>query len=295
MRPIDMQIIDPVRNQLLLKRAARIADSPVTVSPMRKAILRAVMPDALERVLDKNDLFQVNWLTIGLRRASSVARIGGADRATGVLVSASLLLTNNHVLPSRPAAKQSVAYFNDELDENGLDKPITPFPLQPDRFFLTDEALDYTLVALPDEAAARFGFCQLIDEQGKARVGEAVTIIQHPSGGKKQIAFRSNLVTEILADYIRYETDTSGGSSGSPVFNDQWEMISLHHRSIARQNANGDALKLDGTNAPADTPDDEIDWIRNEGVRVSRILESVRGAKLDRTSAPYRDGLFANA
>ena len=289
-----MQIIDPDRNERLLKRVARVVDSPVTVSPMKEALRRAAIPDELERVLDKNDLFQVNWLAIGLQRAQAVTRIGGADRATGVLVSPSLLLTNHHVLPSRYAAKGSVAYFNDELDENGLDKPIMSFSLQPDRFFLTDEALDYTLVALPDEAAVKFGFCHLINEQGKARVGEAVTIIQHPSGGKKQIAFRSNRVTEILPDYIRYETDTLGGSSGSPVFNDQWEMISLHHRSVERQDANGHRLKLDGTLASADTPDDQIDWVENEGVRVSRILESVRDATLDATSAPYREGLFAN-
>ena len=26
-----------------------------------------------------------------------------------------------------------------------------------------------------------------------------------------------------------YSTDTEAGSSGSPVFNDQWEVVALHH------------------------------------------------------------------
>ena len=287
-----MQIIDVERNDRILRRGDRVAESPVTVPRIKGALRRATTARDVEKVLNENDLFEINWLTIGLLRARAVARIGGADRATAFLVSPSLLLTNNHVLPHRRAAKRSVAYFNDELDENGLDKAPVPFPLEPARFFLTDKALDFTLVGVPAEAAAQFGYCPLITKQGKTDVGDAVTIIQHPNGNKKQIAFRANRVTEILENHIRYETDTLGGSSGSPVFNDQWQAIALHHHSVARKDKDGHDLKRDGSPASDDTPADEIDWAMNQGVRVSRIVAAARAAELDQEFAKLRDELI---
>jgi V8-like Glu-specific endopeptidase len=56
-----------------------------------------------------------------------------------------------------------------------------------------------------------------------------VTIIQHPSGGPKQIALNENRVTNIYRHYLQYTTDTLPGSSGSPVFNDDWKVVALHH------------------------------------------------------------------
>ena len=48
------------------------------------------------------------------------------------------------------------------------------------------------------------------------------------------------------------------GSSGSPVFNDQWEIVALHHAGVP---------------APGH---DELGGIINEGVRVSRLLAFLR-------------------
>ena len=31
-------------------------------------------------------------------------------------------------------------------------------------------------------------------------------------------------------DLVQYSTDTEPGSSGSPVFNQDWEIVGLHHR-----------------------------------------------------------------
>ncbi|RWK46883.1 MAG: peptidase, partial [Mesorhizobium sp.] len=54
-------------------------------------------------------------------------------------------------------------------------------------------------------------------------------------------------------------TDTEPGSSGAPVFNDQWQVLALHHKAVPAPERTGKK-----TVAPV--------WIANEGVRISAIF-----------------------
>jgi endonuclease G, mitochondrial len=58
-----------------------------------------------------------------------------------------------------------------------------------------------------------------------------VNIIQHPGGQPKQMAIRNNLAAVLQGDDLAYFTDTKAGSSGSPVCNDQWQVLALHKAS----------------------------------------------------------------
>ena len=75
-------------------------------------------------------------------------------------------------------------------------------------------------------------------------------IIQHPSGERKQLALRENQVVDVLDNFLHYRTDTSPGSSGSPVFNDQWEIVALHHSGVPKKDAQGRILTKDGYRTP---------------------------------------------
>jgi len=44
-----------------------------------------------------------------------------------------------------------------------------------------------------------------------------------------RIAITANQVVNVFEHRLQYTTDTLPGSSGSPVFNDAWEVIALHH------------------------------------------------------------------
>src|SRR5205823_431544 len=61
------------------------------------------------------------------------------------------------------------------------------------------------------------------------KTGDHINIIQHPEGRPKQISIQNNLVEYVGGDVLQYVTSTSPGSSGSPVFNDGWQVVGLHH------------------------------------------------------------------
>lgn len=286
--------------QKLRKGGVGRVRTDVTIDPERLTIRRSLIesqesdPNGFERIIGTSDLLSVNFLTRGLRAAAAVCRIrvptqGGEWFGTGFLVGPRLLMTNNHVLSSHQEASQSEAEFNVEHDADGvLSRPIQ-FNLAPNEVFYTDLEHDVTFVAISAFSDGgvpieRFGYLPLIPLSGKGLDGEWVTIIQHPHGQPKQLTIRANQITtldkrkfpEIASRFIHYTTDTEPGSSGSPVLNDQWQVIALHHKAVK----NPDFVPGDDSAPDPNVPE----WLANEGVRVSSIcamLESDRFSNLN--------------
>ena len=230
----------------------------------RRKLLNEYDSIAMERIMGKSDLFPISYLQMGTNSANSICRIQIRDdrgrfigSGTGFLVSENVLMTNNHVIDSMRTALNALAEFNYQDDVNFMPCPTHTFRLNPEQFFLTDEELDFTLVALKDNPSSKkhpkdFGYLHLIPEEGKILEGEYVSIIQHPNGGPKAVTVRENKVSSIFDDFVHYLTDTEPGSSGSPVFNDQWVVVALHHSGVP-------------------DPNKKNAWIANEGIRISSI------------------------
>lgn len=245
-------------------RKARTMD-PTTLKA-RRSIINDYDGLAIERILNQSDLFPIAHLQLGLNAAKSVCRITLRSQSgrllgygTGFMVSPNLLLTNNHVLNNLEAAMYSLAEFNFEDDDHFMPRPVDTFRLDPARFFITDLALDFSLVAVQDISntschLADFSYLPILAQPGKILEGEYVSIIQHPQGGPKAVTVRENQVRFLSPDFIHYLTDTEPGSSGSPVFNDQWAVVALHHAGVP-------------------DPKDDTKWIANEGIRMSSIAQ----------------------
>jgi V8-like Glu-specific endopeptidase len=160
--------------------------------------------------------------------------LDNGGRGTGFLVNHNLMLTNNHVIPTPDCAEKAVVEFNYQHDLEGRMKLTSRYSLNAS-IFKTNIALDYTLVSVKEdfdrENLESWG-TTVVNTQAAPVPGEHVVIVQHPGGEPKQIAISDNYVQSVSPPYIRYTTDTRPGSSGAPVFNDAWQVVAIHHRSI---------------------------------------------------------------
>ena len=203
----------------------------------------------LEKVFGADSFKTYKWYMTGADRCLAVARIGKDSTqgfGTGFLLKGNMLkeswseelvlITNAHVISNDPAEKA----------------------LKPDEAIVTFEALngfeefreleiiwtsastilDATILRFKPEDQDRLKkLTQNIKLYPVSKYLPAVEdpptqkiyIIGHPNGGTLQLSFQDNLLIDHENPKIHYRTPTEGGSSGSPVFNQQWDLIGLHH------------------------------------------------------------------
>ena len=123
-----------------------------------------------------------------------------------------------------------------------------------------------------------FGYLPLLDVTGKAAEGEWLTIVQHPAGQMKQVCVRENQLLKRTDDFLWYSTDTLPGSSGSPVFSNDWLVVALHRAGVPQRRDGVIQTNLGRDFNPATDKETDIKWIANEGARASRIVQTLREA-----------------
>lgn len=209
-----------------------------------------------EKISGVSNLYDVSILERALRLSRAVARImlptGGL--ATGFMISHNVLLTNRHVFSSGDDTNGARVQFNYQRDLLGNVGPIEEYPLTSESFIKADAALDFAVVKF-DYASpgTRWGDIPLIS--GEINKDKDVYIIQHPGGQPKQIAMADNEVSYVGTNVMHYITDTMPGSSGSPVFNERFELVALHHAGGWLPQPGGGGV-----------------YFRNEGIRITAIL-----------------------
>lgn len=188
-----------------------------------------------------SSLLPISFLERGVAASRSVAKIeikNGSvlEVGTGFLFKIQggndlFFITNFHVINNKANIEHTKIIFNFEEDANGESKASKSFRIDADGPWLTSPVieLDTTIFKLiPDgEALNQFGFLTL--KKTDVKKNDFVNIIQHPAGQMKQISLYHNIVTSAGEREIQYLTDTLKGSSGSPVFNSNWEIVALHH------------------------------------------------------------------
>jgi endonuclease G, mitochondrial len=249
-----------------LRQAARLGGAIETINIVRDALSEletrttgapridlAVLPEVKERIIGRDDMVSRAFLTGGLTVASAVARLevprfadgkphmtGESQtcyRGTGWMIGPRLLITNHHVFNARnddePVASEADfrqqaqatrARFDYDFSEVGGTEVVLA------ELVASDLGLDYA-VSRVDIARAPLEFAETAIGSVTTESNISVNIIQHPDGRPKRFGIRNNLVTGATDRDLRYFTDTEGGSSGSPVLNDEWKVVALHRGS----------------------------------------------------------------
>jgi len=229
------------------------------------------------------------------QRSVGRVAIPGVGFGTGFLVSNSLFITNNHVIGSISEAKKAKFEFNYQQDKDGNNQSVDTYSADPDSVFYTNATLDFTLVRLKSKGlfvppfqqpvgpiahgnfnpavtvssqfappinvfkrfyyspGSKWGFLNLVNSS--YAVNQHVNIVQHPRARRKEVSLQDNNIKHIFTNHIRYTSDTEPGSSGSPVFNNAWDLVALHHAA---------GQKVGNV------------WVSNQGVRIDKIITNIR-------------------
>lgn len=258
-----------------LMRTSNVRDPGKPVDSSDPRVIPLLAQPAVERVIGRTNLLPVRFLEAGVIASRPVARVAikftdlpEAGLGTGFMVGQSLFLTNNHVIGTVDFASKLELHFNYQYGLDGRIAQHVVYELDPAGFFLTNQELDFTLVrvrtrsgeditdAAATHAGDEFGFIPLRTNFFYSP-NQLANVVQHPMGRPKEIAIQENQVAQIYQDVIRYTTDTEPGSSGSPVFNNGWRVISLHHAAGQQDQQTGK-------------------WLNNEGIRIDRIIEAIK-------------------
>lgn len=275
--------------------------------------------ESLEMVVGEPNFLSAHFLTEGAEIQKAIAMVtlkvaksglpSGSGWGSGFLISNSLFMTNNHVIPNEAFCDDVNMQFMYQ-DNYNTEPAISSefFETNEDSFFHTNAGLDYSIVRLrrkpyrlipipfpypyrlgedmvnhsypakheyadteqieelkylsdfitkkqPISAfdqerifpifgytpGSKYGFIPLRPTVSYPE-DEILNIIQHPKGRKKEVVVQENKIDEVYTNVIHYFSDTDYGSSGSPVLNNTWDLMALHH---ARTGGVNEGIRID--------------------------------------------------
>jgi Trypsin-like peptidase domain len=200
-----------------------------------------------EKVFGADSYKSYKWYMTGAQRCLLVARIGrdsSQGYGSGFVLQGSdvspkyggdpVLLTNAHVVSNDPAVRKARGALPPE------ESVVIFEALGPEEYRIAEllwtsppERLDATVLrlegvnALKNKLEGKFAkianALPVVDESAR------VYVIGYPRGGTLSLSLQDNLLLDHEDPRIHYRTPTEGGSSGSPVFNWQWDLVGLHH------------------------------------------------------------------
>jgi hypothetical protein len=191
--------------------------------------------------------------------------IQGKPAGTGFLLGPSVVMTNYHVvervIEGGVAPKQVKLRFDFRATSDNMpinpgqtynlaevldSSKYSPVDTQPDTGAVPEpNQLDYALLKvdgapgddpasmkdMSEPAGPPRGWIKFSETDYDFESAPALFILQHPEGRPLKLALDTESVFKVNSNQtrVRYHTNTEPGSSGSPCFNANWELVALHH------------------------------------------------------------------
>ena len=176
-----------------------------------------------------------------------VDALASQSGGTGMLVGPDLLLTCYHVVQGAlddagrpaPGVKVRVEFEKREpIVLNGnwmvLGSMPSPYDTNGEGGVPTRAELDFALIRLPVNVGKERGWLELdlATREVELPSYSFLTIIQYPGMRQQAAAFDSSLLRfndEVAKTRLQYRVNTESGSSGSPCFDHEWNLVGMHH------------------------------------------------------------------
>lgn len=244
----------------------------VRPNPLRR---RAYTDSSLEKIITgTNSLLDIaEWRSRLSEIEFQVCRleINSQPVGTGFLIGPNLLMTCYHVVETllhgedsprdlfarfdfkisrRQVLASAGRIFSLESDWLYDFSPYNPAEVQdPDHALPSPEELDYAILRLARSPGSQpvseqsvedrpRGWVDLTDRAYPFPPDSPLFIVQHPEGAPLKLAMDTRAIIGFNANQtrVRYRTNTDRGASGSPCFNNQWQLVALHHSGIVEFN-----------------------------------------------------------
>lgn len=241
--PAHARILEVLRSALLDREGGSVS---LAAARSESGAIDTLLADgAFEQILGRERFRNLRWYRAGLERARSVCKVVdryGEGFGTGFLVQAEdlglahdarwVVLTNAHVVSESSE------------EQRGMPAAVPPDAAsvrfeassEPDRCHAITAVLassprgelDFSVLAIDGEG----DFPEPVRIAPRLPLlerNQRIYVIGHPKGGDISFSLNDNLLLDHEAPKVHYRSPTEGGSSGSPLFNQSWELIGLHH------------------------------------------------------------------
>lgn len=237
-------LLDLLRGALIMSQGGALTTSADEMA--RRAASASEAVRGLEKVLGDTRYVAHEWLLRAFGRARSVGRVwrrgSGLGVGSGFLLPGELLraewkgrlvfLTNSHVVSKAPVLtgtlQRSQAEVSFDVAEGGAGKVPPRHPVKELLWESPIPELVTTVLWLEGEVVNHDTF-EVAQVLPKAEQKDRIYVIGHPHGGDLSYSIQDNAMLAINATRIHYRSPTEPGSSGSPLFNSEWEIVGIHH------------------------------------------------------------------